>query len=39
MVEPDGKKSNTSVIDELAKWGAIIENIRGFSDGCEAFKK
>lgn len=31
MVEATGQTSNFSAIEELARWGAIIENMRHFS--------
>lgn len=39
MVEVIGNISNHSVLDELVKWGAIIENMRGISDGCDIARK
>ncbi len=39
MVEESGKRSNTSVLDELVKWGAIIENMPYFSGGREMTEK
>lgn len=39
MVEPSGAISNQTALKELIKWGAVIENVRGFSDGYKVLKK
>lgn len=39
LVELSGESSNLDVLDEFIKWGAMIEDMRSFSGGCDAFKK
>lgn len=33
MVDPIGASSNFLAFEEMVRWGAIIENMRSFSDG------
>lgn len=38
MVEQSGKSSNFLALEEMVRWGVIIEEIRSFSShyGCDA---
>ncbi len=39
LVEESGEISNHTAMNELIKWGVIIENVRGFSGSCSSAQK